>query len=291
MKWTRYLGYAGFFLASFIAGLYLTFPWDAAKERLLGLAETKTGMHFTAASLDSSWFTGVRAETVEITTKPGATPIRLDWVKLRVKLLSLITGKLGATVSLPLGKGEVDAAVVSSTDLLDVEAHLKEVQLDQVAFLIEMAGLPLYGKVDLDADLVLGKTDPKLTEGTLKLKTAGLGIEKGGKIGMIPVPNLELGNLELEIPIKEGKAELKKTRVPGTDLELMLDGTLSPQLPFSKTTLNLVLGLKPTEKLLNADPLLRPILKNFEQHKDGEGFFGVALTGSIQHPRMQPRRP
>ena len=48
--------------------------------------------------------------------------------------------------------------------------------------------------------------------------------------------------------------------------------------------------VKTTEKLLGSDPLLRPILKNFEFAKDNEGFYGVGLTGNILHPRPTPRR-
>lgn len=290
MSVTKYLGFAGFFIFSFIVGLYLTFPWDVAKDRILALAEKNTGMQFKAASLEPSWITGVEIHGLEITGKDKATPITLEEVTARIHVLPLITGKQGFSVAMPLGNGEIDADIVLSEELVDVEAKIAGVELDRVPFILEWTGLPLIGKIDLDVDVVLAKKDPKFTEGKLSLKTTDFKIEKGGKIGMIPVPNLDLGNVSLEVPITEGKAEFKNTRLAGTDLEIALDGTLNPMFPIAKSTMNMTLGLKPTEKLLSADPLLRPILKNFESAKDAEGFYGISMIGSVQHPRIQPRR-
>lgn len=289
MSVTRYLGYAGFFVFFFLIGLYLTFPWDVAKDRILALGERQTGMQLEARSLEPSWITGVEIEGLEI-TPPGKTPLLLDRVNARVHLLPLLTGKFGMSINLPIGKGEIDADVVSSDDTFDLEAKIDAVQVDLVPILLEASGLPLEGRIDLEADLVIGKKDPKLTEGRIMLKTTDFKIDKGGKLGMVPVPALELGNLTLEVPVKEGRAEFKNTRLPGTDLEISLDGTISPQYPLAKSSMNLTLGLKPTEKLLAADPFLRPILNNFQSAKDADGFYGISMVGSLQHPRIQPRR-
>ncbi|MFO0723241.1 MAG: type II secretion system protein GspN [Myxococcota bacterium] len=288
MKPTRVLAYAAFFLFSFIIGIYLTFPWDMAKDRVLELATKQAGTRIWAAKLEPSWFTGVEAEGLEIGAKNDA--IKIERIRARVGLLALITGKQAFSAWMPLGGGDVDAKVKLSEDVVDLEAHLKGVQLDKAPIVLEQSGLPLMGKVDLDLDLKLGKKDPKATAGKLSLRTTGLSIDKGGKMGMIPVPNLELGDLKLEVPIADGKADFKNVRLPGTDLEVAVDGNMVILWPLARTTLNMTLGLKPTEKLLGSDPLLRPILKNFEYAKDAEGFYGVGLTGSIQHPRPTPRR-
>jgi hypothetical protein len=89
--------------------------------------------------------------------------------------------------------------------------------------------------------------------------------------------------------------------IPFTALEIRFKGGTSLDLPGSrgavnlmaavgKSNLNLMLGLKPTEKLLSSDPLLRPILKNFESSKDSEGFFGLSVMGTLSNPRVVPRR-
>jgi len=283
----RRIGYSLFFLFSFVLGLYLTFPWSAAKEKIFAFASKQVGTKITAQTLEPSWITGVEMNGVEI---GEVDPIVLDKVRARVHLLPFLTGKQGFSVWLPIGKGEIDADVTMGPEIIDVDAHIAKVQLDQVAPLLAASGLPLIGTVDLTADLTLGKKDPKLTHGKIVLTTEGLAVEKGGKMGMVPVPELTLGNLKLEVPITDGKIEFKNTRVPGTDVEISLDGSIALNEVIGRSSINLMLGIKPTEKLLGSDPLLRPILKNFDSAKDSEGFYGLAITGTLQNRKTTPRR-
>lgn len=283
----RIAGYVAFTLFAFLVGIYLTFPWDAAQSRILDLASKATGTKLVAKRVEPHWFTGVEIEGLEI---GDHNPIIIDLVRARAHVLAFLTGKQGFTVWMPIGKGEVEADVTLSEELIDADVKIAKVQLDQVAPLLAASGLPLIGTVDFDADVVLGRKDPKRTNGKLTLTTEGLAIEKGGKLGMVPVPELTLGNLKLDVPITDGKVELKNTRLPGTDLEIALDGTIMLMAAVGRSNVNLMLGLKPTEKLLSSDPLLRPILRNFESSKDSEGFFGLSVAGTLQNPRVTPRR-
>lgn len=283
----RIAGYVAFTLAAFVIGLYLTFPWDAAKGRILDAASKAIGTKLDAKRLEPHWLTGVEIEGLEIGDKD---PITLDLIRARAHVFAFLTGKQGFSVWLPIGKGEITADVTLSEELIDAEIDVAKVQLDQVAPLLAATGLPLTGSVDFVADVVLGRKDPKRTNGKLTLTTRELAIEKGGKLGMVPVPELQLGNLKLDVPITDGKVEFKNTRLPGTDLEIALDGAVMLMAQVGRSNVNLMLGLKPTEKLLSSDPLLRPILRNFESSKDSEGFFGLSVVGTLQNPRTTPRR-
>src|SRR5262245_3785844 len=116
MNIARTVAYAGFFLLFFVVGLYFTFPWDAAKDRIFAMAEKESGLKIKAEELSPNWITGVRAEKVQVTMKDSETPIELDWVKARVSLLALLGGGIGGSVSVPLGTGEVDASGKSTSD-------------------------------------------------------------------------------------------------------------------------------------------------------------------------------
>jgi type II secretion system protein N len=287
----RYVGYSAFFLFSFILGLYVTFPWDVAKDRVLELVAKNAGVEVRAKSVEPNWLTGVIAEGVEIKQLDGP-PIKLDRVKARVGLFALIRGKTSFSASLPLGKGEVEADVYADDTKIDVTAKIDKVQLDQVPALGEALGVPMSGKLNVDTKIALGRKDIRSTEGHFNLKTSGFKIEKGAKLGGFPLPAaLDLGDIDLQLPIKEGKGTLKNVQIKGNDVEITMDGTVNPAFPFTRATISLNLGLKPTEKLLEGEPLLRPLLKNFEVFKSPEGYFGLALMGSLLHPRMTPHKP
>src|SRR5438105_3240165 len=71
MQVVKYVGYALFFVVMLVFGLYYTFPWESAKDRVLDLASKASGMTITAAELQPSWLTRIVAKDVKI-TMPGA---------------------------------------------------------------------------------------------------------------------------------------------------------------------------------------------------------------------------
>jgi type II secretion system protein N len=286
----RYLGYSAFFLFSFVVGIYLSFPWEVAKDRILDLVSKNAGMDISAASLEPNWVTGVVAKGVQIKQRDGA-PIKIEKLKARVGVLALVRGKTSVSAQIPIGKGEIEGDVFVDDSKIDVDGKLDKIELEQVPLLGEMLGVPASGSVTLAVKMLLSKKEPRQTEGDLTLKTKGLKIEKGAKVAGFPMPStIELGDIELAVPVKEGKATLKSAHLKGTDLELLLDGTVSLVYPLSRGTINLNLGVKPTEKLLNSDPLLKPLLKNFDNNKNAEGFYGLTLNGALNHPRTMPHR-
>src|SRR5690349_2935423 len=95
----RYLGYVAYFLVMLVFGIYLTFPWNAAKDRLLDMASRSSKMKITAASIEPSWITGITAKDVKILPARATEPIALDVVTARAKLFGFLSGKKGAEVS------------------------------------------------------------------------------------------------------------------------------------------------------------------------------------------------
>lgn len=290
MNILRYLGYVAFFLFSLLVSLYLTFPWDSAKDRLLDAASTAAKAKITAESLRPSWLTGVVAKKVEYKTPTAEEPIRIEELRARISLLSLLAGNIGVVASLPIAKGTVVADVVSSGDEIDLEATVAGVELALVPGLKDAIGLPLGGSVDLDAKLHLDTKTPKNTSGNINLKGAGLEILKGGSLSGFPVPELAVGNLDWSVPIKDGKVSFDKQEVKGENVELKIDGEIALLSPIARSNLKLNLSFKPTPAFLKKEPILNALLNNIRRSKGSDGFYTYAINGSMKHPRFVPRR-
>jgi type II secretion system protein N len=290
MNALRYAGYAAFFLVSLLLSVYLTFPWDAAKDRLLDFASRQAGAQITAESLEPSWITGFTATKVRYKTPAAEAPLEIDEVNARVKLLSLLTGDIGVTASLPLAKGTIAADVVSSDPELDVDATISSVELALVPGLQEAIGLPLGGKIDLDGKIHLDTKTPKNSEGEIKLKGAGLEILKGGKLSGFPIPELAIGDFSWTVPIKEGKATFDKQEVKGENVELKIDGDIVMLSPFDRSQLKLFISFKPTDAFLKKEPILNALLANINRAKGSDGFYTYAVNGTVKHPRFTPSR-
>ena len=100
MSAIRIGGYVAFFMVSFLLSFYLTFPWDAAKDRLLDFASKQSGAQITAESLEPSWITGFTATKVKYKAPSAEAPLEIDELTARVKVLPLLTGSIGLSASM-----------------------------------------------------------------------------------------------------------------------------------------------------------------------------------------------
>ena len=290
MATLRIVGYIAFFLFAFMFGLYWTFPYSVAKDRLLGLASKEAKMQIAAKSMSPSWFTGVVLK--DITVKESAEdpdPLKVPELRVRAHVLPLLTGGRGITVDLPIAQGDVHADVVRSSAGIDVVAQADALELALIPELKDATGIPLAGKLDLDIDLFMG-TDPKASEGLIKIKGSGLETLEGGKVNNFPVPALAIGSFDWTIPVNEGKAALDQLTLTGENIELKIDGQINLGSPPDRSTLNLTVSFKPTPAFLKKEPLLGPLLNNLKRTKDQEGFYNYAVTGTVKRPRFFPKR-
>jgi type II secretion system protein N len=191
---------------------------------------------------------------------------------------------------MPIAKGTVDGDFLLDEETITAKVDAESVELALIPGLVEALGLPLTGTVDLTGDLVIGQKESKLTEGNIELKVKGLRIEKGGKIGGFPAPELAIGDADWKIPVEAGKATLKSLRVNGDSIELIIDGTINVLQPISRSTANLTVSFKPTDKLLQSEPLLGALLNNLQRAKGSDGFYTYAMAGALKSPRFTPRK-
>jgi type II secretion system protein N len=291
MQVFKYVGYSLFFVVSLIFGLYYTFPWDAAKDRVLDLASRASGMTITASELQPSWITGIVAKDVKISMPGAKDPISIERLKARAKVFALITGKKGFSAELPMAKGDIDADVVLTDEIADIKGEAKNVELGLVPGLADAIGIPLTGTTSLKTDMKLGLKEPKETNGNLGLKMSGLKIEKGGKVAGFPIPiELAIGDIDWQIPVESGKATLKQLKASGDSVEFVIDGTIGLLNPIGRSNANLTISFKPSDKLLKSEPLLGALLNNIASAKGGDGFYTYAMSGTFKAPHFMPKR-
>lgn len=287
MSLMKLLGYVAFFVVVVLLSLYWSFPWDAAKDRALAVASKESGMEIDADQVDPSWGTGIVARGVRIRTKPDAEPIELTELTVRAHVLPLLTGGRGVTFDLPIARGAVEASVVLSGDIVDIEAEATDLELALIDGLKEAIEIPLSGLVSLTADLQLGTKDPKKTEGQIDITGRKLEILKGGRISGFPIPELAVGNMDWSIPVEAGVAKLDNQEIKGENVEVVLDGEITLDKIPKRSRLNLSVRFKPTPAFLKREPLLNSLLGNIKRAKRPDGFYGYRLTGTFGRPRFR----
>ncbi len=270
----RIAAYVAFSLFCFLLFFYWTFPFDAVKDRVLTAASQKTGAKITAASLEPHWITGFIAKELSILPRNKEEPIKLEELIVRAHVFQFLRGNRAASVRAPVAKGVVDASFVQHETGVTLEGIVEEVELALIPGLKDAIGLSLGGELSIKADVDWNKKVPKESKGVLFLKAKGLESLKGGKVGMFPIPDLAIGDLDWELPLEEGKLKFNKQTLKGENLELILDGDIQLSNPVERSRLNLVFSFKPTEKYLS----LRPFAQTApEQHPPGQGKRRVLL--------------
>ena len=285
----KYLGYAAFFVFAVLFFTYHTFPWDAGKDRVFAMIKKSSGVTIEAESVRPSWITGVDAKKVKVTPNRSKDPIELDRLQARARLLSFLKGKTGFTATAPVAMGNGDADVEMGDETMTVDADVEGVQLALVPALAD-AGYAVEGELGIDADLLLGLKDPKLSNGKVVLSIGQFMLPGGAKLGMISLPKdqaVTIGDVKLEIPVVEGTAQFKNTKIDGQDVEVTLDGTIDLMNPVNRSKLNLSIAAKPKAALLD---FIGPLLNMYKRYKSKDGFYNFVVSGSIARPRAMPKR-
>lgn len=308
-------GYVAWFMAAFVVGVYLTFPLDEAKGAIIGLVEVqlgkgKQGQHgvdpvVQMGRLSLSGF-GVAAERVSIqmpsrNPDPGPT-IDIDELSVGVRPWSLFSDAKTVVVDADLYGGSLSAVVSADAKgaVHDADIEADGIDLAKIPLVLERVGLPLAGQVELDAALEMGDAPEKDGEGSVRLTVKGASVGPGNikalsALGGFEIPVVDLGNLVLDIPIKQGKGTIAGAKVDGKDVQLELFGDLFVKGKLQQSRLDVDGFFQPTASFLEREKKFQSLLElgekmggmsgvSLPRAKDEDGRYYFAIKGSIEAP-------
>lgn len=315
-RWKLVLGYAAFAVVAFILCLFITFPYDAIRTRIVTEAAAQ-GLAVRIGSLRPG-LAGITATQVRVSKPPqplsadtlaalargeggmlGAAELGealvLDSVAVRPALfppgVAVRASALGGTVSVSLGllgdtrvSADVDGVQVSGGNLS------------------ALTGLDMEGEVNATLALKLpkngGQPDLAQADGELTLDAQGLVI-KGGKVPIsmgagpavpMDLPRINLGALTGRIPFEKGLGTVQTLRLKSNELEALATGTLKlgKKLEYSEPGMDVNIKLDPEFQkqlgLLGASVTILP------PDKKDPSFRAARLGGFLNRPTFLPRR-
>jgi type II secretion system protein N len=258
--WKRIVGYTSFALFSLVVAFFLTFPYEALRDRVRLEADT-AGYFVRIGSMGPGLFS-IRAKDVQISKKSDAAaapePLKLDSIILGPSLLPP-----GLRVKAKGFDGTI-TTVVSGLSSLRLKVDAEGIDVSK-GNLKGFSGVALGGVVDAHLDLTLPKgqatgpvpAEPDLAQasGTLSITTTGLAVNGGTAEIPIPqfgpeptpvdLPKIVLGDLVGKVKVEKGTATVEELKNVSPDLEVNVSGTLklAKRLPYSEA--NLEIRLKP----------------------------------------------
>lgn len=314
-KALSYVGYPAFFLFCFFTSLYLTFPMDVVKPRIVEEATRQLNARKSPGPYGKPgrilindvalWrVSGVELRGVtifDVTTDPDpASPIELDRVQVRVGILGLLRKTLNITFNLEAYDGTATGNVVLAgegfKELKLVKAEAEGIAWGKIAVIKDKLKVPTAGHLGGDVDLTMGK-DIKEAKGVIHLRGEGLGLGPGEvnvpAFGALTLPKVDLGKLTGEITIADGKTAGPPITLTGVDVQAAADVPTQLKMPLDNSVLNGMFQFKLSEPFLKSNPKyatvfdLTPQLKNA---KDEDGVFHFRLKGVLARPDVRPDR-
>ncbi|MHB1844831.1 MAG: type II secretion system protein GspN [Deltaproteobacteria bacterium] len=299
----RWLAYSAFSWVAGLLFLYLTFPWQAVRERLeetleRALSTPSLPVRVAVGELRPSWFTGIVARNVVVTQGPAGVgtsqSFSLPEIDARLELLPLLRARPTVDFALKGIAGQVEGAIAQGKKESDLSLELKKVDLAKSKDIFGLLGLlsggdlttlDLGGTLQGNAQLSLDPRDVTSVRGTVQLSIQQ-GVLRGGHVGELDLPMVGLGTVELKAHASGGKLDFDKLALSGGDVDLETDGAglvLNRNLGYSmpRGKLRLRIG----QDLQKRIPYLGMGLSALHQ-PDREGYYNIPLGGTLKNPRF-----
>lgn len=284
-RFVHLVAYPAFFAAAFVALFFFTFPYDALKERIQSEARQKN-IELTIDALKPALL-GIEARGVQLHLfKPADDKAKAEPLRIQSLVAFAHLFPLGVHVRARLLGGHLDSALHLAGGK-KFKLRAKDLELAQLPPQA-LGNVVMDGTLALLADLTLDLEDFAKTEGRVALFGTQLLLSKGTVQGL-SLPRVDLGRLELDVDLSEGKARLKTARSTGVDLVSTMGGEVRQARKLSLSTPNIALRFQPSEDFLKRNPLVSAAL-GMAMKKDKEGFYEATLRGTLGKLKFTPQK-
>jgi type II secretion system protein N len=262
------MSFTAYFIAAFLVFLLLLFPFDRLRAKLESEVRQRTPFELSVARISPRFFNTFVLSDVVVSNKSGKVLFESPSVRTSVSLFGLLRGLLaldlrshayGGDLLIKVQQGKNRQYFLVDANDLDVGAYplFKDVGL-------KVSG-KLGGNFEMIGDAGKGRFWLKgLTSRELKIKG-------------FAIPDLDFEQSWIEADVKGDRLTIKKLELDGKELKMKCTGDLVLR---ERGTLNLLLKIKPSERLAHEQSMVVSLLKN----KDAEGFYQLGFGGTLSDP-------
>jgi len=302
--WRRVALQGIFGLAVFVVALYLTFPYDRAKDVEIGSAGPAVGL-------------AVKFSDIRVRTRPAPSPsgapvkpsrFTIETARVSYSIWSLLSSVKTINVDMEAFGGQVDLTQTGAPGKkgpFEIRLHGRDIRLSELPGVGDALTIPLAGTLKLDVQLASetgkyadGNGDITFTcvecvigDGKTPLKVPGNPFLAGG----LTLPRTRLGDFGGHVAIEKGVAKLQGVEAKSPDLDVTLEGDVTLRDPLPMSAVNAYLRFKFSEAFLQKAATVQTILQVAgSQGKRPDGFYGLRLggrLGQLSPPVLSPISP
>jgi len=264
----RRLLFVAYFIAAFLLFLLILFPFDRLKSKIESEVRARTSLELSVGRISPRFLNWFVLSDVVLSDKSGTVLLESPSIKTTLSLFTL----LGGSVSLELKAGAYGGELLVKAQEGKGRRYVKldADGLDLGSYpLIKNLGVKLAGKLG-------GNFELSGDSGTSRLWIKGLA-SRELKIKGFPIPDMDFEQCWLDAELKGDRLTVKKFDLDGKELKIRVTGDVVLR---ERGTMNLLVKLKPSERLAHEQAGVLSLLKN----KDAEGFYQFSLGGVLIDP-------
>jgi len=278
------LSYITFFVVAFFVFLFMTFPGDIVKQRIVSEIQNSTPYKVDIKDADVSALLNINLKGVKI-YKSQNQFLELDTLTIKPSLFSVFSDSPKVPFNAKLQGGEIEGSLRLSKQkngIQEIQATIKQVKVDSIPDLIsgEGSGEILINGI-MDGELYV-KFDPT-PKGEFSFEVEGLNIDNLKVKGM-KLPSLSDLKSRFNGDIEDNLTNVKELSVKGNGIDIQITGTTPLLWEISKGG---ILDLGYRVEITNTDlvkykTFLSPYLA---KHRDGS--LGGKILGTVKNPRFE----
>lgn len=267
---------AGLFLLGLLVGLYLFFPVEVLKQRIIQEVATRTGAQLQIEQLTLYPLLTLDAKQVKFDLAGLPQELEVERLSISPQWSTLLSGDPGAQLHANIMSGAITGGLQKSGAFSAKAAGLRfDIPLQKP---LHMNITGTLTESILDSALHLGpEIKSQLSLRLIDVRILGLEILKAGG------PGLTLGAITLEMDGQGQALRINSLTATGGDLEVTGEGTLLFGRSLSTSRIKLALQISTGP---NADPTITSLLQ-IAGEADKDGRYPVRLSGTLANPILK----
>ena len=315
-KILRWVGYPVIYVFLLVLFIRVTLPFERARSLIqsrVNSALADSGIYVSIGELGGYWFTGLELRDVTITetidpTEEGAKPTKfvstIDELQASVSPFSLLAGDIALSFSGDAFGGQLDGDLEDDSGTRSLFLNLEGIDVSALPMLDSATGMPREGRLTGTIDFTMPEGKLNDSEGEFDLTITGFRLADGKtKIkGMLALPTIDAGTLNLKASVVKGNLEVKQLDVKGKDVNASVNGKVKLKEPFDRSLAELQLkfgfddGYKDRNDITKAMlgdsegkvPGLMDMDAKVKRAKQKDGSYSWRIAGPFKNLRFTP---
>jgi type II secretion system protein N len=264
----RRASFVAYFVAVFLVFLLLLFPFDRIKAKLESVIRQRTPVELSIARISPRFFNSFLLSDVVVSDQTGKVLFESPSVRTTISLFGLLRGNLAADVKAKAYGGDLLLKVQQGPGRQYFQCDADGLDIGSYQ-LLKNLGLKLTGKLGGNFDMINGSG-----KGRIWLKNLAF---RELKIKGFSVPDMDFDECWIEADLKGDRLTIKQLEMNGKELKIQCLGDVVLR---ERGTINLIVKLKPSERLAHEQAGILSFLKN----RDAEGYYQFSLGGTLSEP-------